>query len=225
MATPTTLFKYLPTKYLESTVDSGKVFFRNFTYFRQIEGRTRGDYMEAIHRDNPDHNIRINNLSRNFSTDVDASFLNSTDSDLIYMFCTSRTHSQELYEEFESDTCIEILDPKEFARRLRIAIRQKASTHKRGLLHRNVTYYQPNVSTNENIKDATALPFLKDEIYAHQREFRFVFGTRRAFKLKQQIVINDKYDFRAEALKGTAREKTILIGSIDDITRVHHGCV
>jgi hypothetical protein len=65
------------------------------------------------------------------------------------------------------------------------------------------------------------LPFLKDEIYADQREFRLVYGTRKAFKLKQKIVLNHGHDFRAEAMKGNARSKFITVGSIEDITIVH----
>jgi hypothetical protein len=62
---------------------------------------------------------------------------------------------------------------------------------------------------------------LKDEIYAHQKEYRFVYGTRKAFKLKQQIILNHGYDFREEAMKGTAKDKLIRVESIADIAKVH----
>ena len=222
MSYPGRVFKYLPSKYVDDVLTNGDILFRNFTYFKQTEGKTRGDYLEGSHRDNPDNDIQIKSLSKNTVGEYDASFVNSTDSDLIYMFCTSLTLSDELFEEFECDSCIEIINPEEFARRIRIIIRQRLSTHKKGLLSREITYYKPNVSTHENIKDATSLPFLKDEIYANQNEYRFVYGTRKAFKLKQQVILNHGHNFREEAMKGTAKEKLIRIGSIADIAKVHN---
>lgn len=222
MSYPERLFKYLPSKYVDDVLSNGDILFRNFTYFKQVEGKTRGDYLEACHRDNPDNNIKIKNLSKNFEGEYDASFLNSTDSDQIYMFCTSLILSDELFVEFECNSCIEIIDPEEFARRLRKVIKPRLSTHKKGLLSREITYYKPNAPTHENIKDATALPFLKDEIYADQNEYRFVYGNRKAFKLKQQIILNHGHDFREEAMKGTTKEKLIRVGSIADIAKVHN---
>lgn len=68
----------------------------------------------------------------------------------------------------------------------------------------------------------TALTFMKDKIYSDQREFRFVYGGRKAFKLKQQIILNQGHDFRAEAVRGTTTSKTIAVGSIEDITIVRN---
>ncbi len=222
MKYPERLFKYLPSKYVDSVLSNGHILFRNFTYFRQAEGKIRGDYLEAHHRDNPDNKIKINNLSKHFKAEYDASILNSTDSDLIYMFCTSLELSNELFDEFKCDSCVEITNPEEFARRLRRVIMQRLSTHKNGLLSREVIYYKPNSPTLENIKDTKVLPFLKDEMYANQKEYRFVFGTRNGFKLRQQIVLNHSYNFKKETVKGTAIDKLIRIGTIDDITKVHN---
>ena len=222
MEYPDQLYKYISSKYLESTVSRGELLFRNFTYFRQQEDRTRGDYLEAIHRDNPDRKMTIRNLTQGFTRDYDASFLNSTDSDHIFMFCTSINFSNDLYKEFKCDACIEITNPKEFCRRVRRKVRSHISTHRRGLLCGMVNYYKPNQPTEKNIKDATELPFLKDEIYSNQKEFRLVFGNKKAFVLKQQIVLNHLYNFRDEAMNRTALNKTIKIGSIEDITWIHH---
>jgi hypothetical protein len=35
-------------------------------------------------------------------------------------------------------------------------------------------------------------------------------------------VVNSKYDFRAEAMKGTPKEKMIKIGNISDIVKVKY---
>jgi len=220
---PEKLYKYMPSKYVDHTVSRGKLLFRNFTYFRQTEGKTRGDYLEAHHRDNPDHDITITNMSSGQAASGDFSFLNSTNSDVIFMFCTSKNHDSNLYEEFEADACIEIKDVPELLRRMRMSVMKLIQIHKHGLLHRDVTYYEPSKPSQENIKDATVLPFLKDSIYAHQGEYRMVFGRKGAFKLKQQIVANSGYDFRAAAQSGMAKEKLLTIGSIEDLVEVHFG--
>lgn len=221
MSYPDRLYKYLPSEFLDSTLSEGEILFRNFTYFKQQEDKARGDYLEASHRDNPDNDITITAQKDGIPRNYDASFVNSTDSDLIFMFCTSLDFSPSHYEEFDCDTCIEITKPEELCRRIRVAIRQKISTHNRGLLCGTVSYYRPNEPTNQNIEDATVLPFVKDEIYSEQCEFRFVFGVRKAFELKQQIVLNKGHDFRAEAMKGTAKSKIVRVGSIEDIAIVH----
>lgn len=221
MSYPNRLYKYLPSEFLPNTVSKGEILFRNFTYFKQQEDKTRGDYLEASHRDNPDNDITITALKDGIPRNFDASFINSTDSDLIFMFCTSLEFSPKYFEEFNCDACIEITHPEEFCRRIRTAVKRKISTHKNGLLCGKVNYYRPNEPANHNVRDATVLPFLKDEIYSNQREFRFVFGVRKAFKLTQQIVLNKGHDFRAEALAGMAKSKSIKIGSIEDIAIVH----
>jgi hypothetical protein len=218
---PNSLYKYLPAEYVEETVLKGKILFRNFTYFKQQEDKVRGDYLEGSHRDNPEKGAYI---ERKYGIGVasDISFINSTDSDLIFMFCTSLKFSSKYFKAFNCDACIEITDPKEFCRRVRIALIQKLSTHKKiGLLCGRVSYYNSTQSPEYNIKDTTALPFLKNEIYANQYEYRLVYGTKKAFFLKQQLIQNKSHDFRAEALKGNAKSKIITIGSIEDITIVH----
>lgn len=217
---PEIIYKYLPSKYLASTI-KGEILFRNFTYFKQQEDKTRGDYLEAIHRDNPDNDITITAKKDGIPRKYDASFLNSTDSDLVFMFCTSVNFSPDFFKEFNCDVCIEITDPKELCRRIRVAVKQKISTHKKGLLCGKINYYRPNRPVEQNVKDAAALPFLKDEIYANQNEFRFVFGVGKAFQLKQQIILNKGYDFREEAMKGNAKSRIVKIGSIEDIVIVH----
>lgn len=218
---PNRLYKYLPSEYLASTISKGEILFRNLTYFKQQEDKTRGDYLEASHRDNPDNDITITALKDGIRRNYDASFVNSTNSDLIFMFCTSLEFSPWYFKEFNCDACIEITEPEELCRRIRIAVKQKISTHKKGLLGGKVNYYRPNEPANQNIKDATVLPFLKDEIYSGQCEFRFVFGVRKAFELKQQIIMNKGHDFRAEAMKGVVKSKIVKIGSIEDISIVH----
>lgn len=214
------LYKYLPSCYVKNVLEKGELLFRNLTYFRQYECEKRGDPLEGYHRDNPDDDIVIDNLSSGKKIKGDFSFINSTNSDLIYVFCLSQSLNSNLFNEFESDVCIEITDADEFIRRVRIAVKRLISLHKIGLLHAPVSYYAPNKPAEFNIKDPKELVFAKDNAFLSQDEYRLVFGTKKSFNLTQQIVINGAHSFREEAMKGIAKEKMIRIGNFTDIANV-----
>lgn len=219
---PSILYKYLPSQYVDAVLKRGELLFRNLSYFRQYECEQRGDPLEGHHKDNPDNDIVITNLSMGSKIKGDFSFLNLTDTDHIYVFCLSKTYSENFFQEFESDACIEINDVPEFIRRSRIAVKRLVSAHRSGLLHKSVTYYLSNEPIELNIKDPKELIFAKDLSFKHQDEYRLAFGKKNAFKLEQKIVVNSKYDFRAEATKGTPKEKMIRIGNITDIVKVKY---
>lgn len=214
----------MPEQFVGDFIEKGLILFRNLTYFRQYEDNRRGDPLEGFHRDNPDNGMTIKNLTKGtMLKDRDISFLNSTNTDLIFVFCLSISHKNNLYDEFETNTCIEITDADEFTRRVRLAVKKLLSTHKTGLLSGKVNYYFPNQPCDFDIHDPKNLPFAKGKYYAHQEEFRLVFGTtKKAFDLKMQLVCNRGYDFLGEAKKGNAKEKFIRIGSIQDIVKVHY---
>ncbi len=216
------LYKYLPSIYVENVLKRGELLFRNLTYFKQYECEQRGDPLEAHHRDNPDNDIVLTNLSTGKKTQGDFSFLNTTDSDLIYVFCMSKTYSADLYSEFKSDACIEITDVEKFLLRAKTKLKHLVSLHKSGLIHGDVKYYAVNKSANFNIKNPKELAFAKDEIFEGQDEYRLIFGKKKAFNLIQKIVVNATYDFKSEAMKGTAKEKLLKIGDISDIANVKY---
>ena len=218
---PQRVYKFLPSEYIEPVYRQGQLLFRNLTYFRQFEDKTRGDHLEGHHRDNPDNNIQITNLRTGTTQSGDYSFLNTTDTDEIFVYCLATRLDASLYAAFQSDACIEITDVPTFEKRTRIAIAKLASKHRKGLLCGPVAYYAPNKPSNVDIKDPTKLAFLKDQIYSHQSEYRLVFGTRKAFRLQQKLVVNKGYDSRAEALKGSPKSKTIKVGSLGAIATVH----
>ena len=213
----------MPSQYAENFTKKGDLLFRNLSYFRQYEDNMRGDPLEGFHRDNPDNDVILSDpKTGKVLAKGDFSFLNSTNTDLINVFCLSMCHKQELYKEFSSDCCIEILDSNEFIRKIRIAVKRLISAHKCGLLHRDVVYYHDNAPAGFDIKDPKYLAFAKGVHYQHQNEYRFVFGKKKAFDLKQQIVVNATYDFIGEANKGTPKEKHIFIGNISELVKIYY---
>jgi hypothetical protein len=219
---PERLYKYLPSKWLRAVVGDGQLLFRNLTYFRQCEDRQRGDPLEAHHRDNPSNGAQLTVVSSGKIIRGSFSFLNSVDSDLIYAFCLSKTCSRRLLAEFDSNACIEIMDVEEFVRRVQRAVIRLPSTHNWGLLHGDARYYADNEAATFNVKNPRDVIFAKSACFTYQDEYRLAFGTRKAFRLKQTIIDNRIYDFAAEAMKGTAKQKTIQIGDISDITNIIH---
>ncbi|MCU7808552.1 MAG: hypothetical protein KZQ73_11895, partial [Candidatus Thiodiazotropha sp. (ex Semelilucina semeliformis)] len=156
------LYKYMPSQYAGSFVKKGDLLFRNLSYFRQYEDNKRGDPLEGFHRDNPDNDVTLSDpKTGRILAKGDFSFLNSTNTDSINVFCLSMRHDSRLYKEFCSDCCIEILDPDEFIRRTRIAVKKLISTHQSGLLHREVIYYHDNKPAGFDIKNPKNLAFVK----------------------------------------------------------------
>lgn len=222
MNTQLKLYKYLHSKFADDVVKKGDLLFRNLSYFRQYEDNRRGDPLEGFHRDNPDNDITISDPDTGrIIAKGDFSFLNSTKTDLINVFCLSAELQIELFEEFKADCCIEIIDKDEFTQRTRFSLRKLSSVHSSGLLSGFVKYYTHSAPAGFDIKNPQNLAFAKGVHYKHQKEFRLVFGDKKAFHLKQEIVINKSYDLIGEAKKGTPKEKHIFIGNICDIVKIH----
>lgn len=209
----------MPSKYVPAFLNRGEILFRNLTYFRQQEGKVRGDPYEGIHKDHPGTDIVIENITLGTKIVGKYSFLNSTDSDLVFVFCLSERRSKDLMAEFKSDACIEIFKPEEFVRRVRFALARLISVHPAGLIAQPVHYYHQAVAARFDIKDPTQLAFAKGESYSEQEEFRLSFGTRRAFKLVEQIT-QPHYDPYDDAMKGQCKEKLIRVGSLHDVARL-----
>ena len=218
---PDKIYKYIPSKYVDDVTKKGTVLFRNLSYFRQMADRSRGDHLEGHHRDNPDNDVTITNLSSGMTVSGDFSFLNSTNTDKTFIYCLSTFHDEQLYEDFSCDACVEIMEPAEFIRRVRIAVKRLVSIDPAGLMFGPVHYYAVNKPSKSDIKNPKKLAFLKDEEYSYQREYRLVFGRKNAFKLEQRIVVNSAYDFLSATKHLTPKEKRIMVGSILDLVTVH----
>lgn len=210
---------------MRNVSQKGSILFRNFTYFKIEKSEERGDPFEGIHLDNPDNDVEIKILDTGRKLRGDFSCSNEIiDSDLVYVFCLSQTYSEDLYVKFKSDACIEFTNIDEFIRRLKIKIVPKLSTNREiGLLHNPVKYYKCNEASGIDVEDPKQIPFVKNETFSYQDEYRIVFGkSKRSFKLQRSILVNSLYDFKKEALKGQAKEQFVDIGDISDITKVHY---
>jgi hypothetical protein len=213
------LFKYLPAAYVPALLERGELLFRNLTYFRQCEGRVRGDPYEGIHKDHPGTEREIRNLTNGFVSRGAFSFLHSTDSDQIFAFCLSQRLDARMAKDFGTDAVIEFFDPEELIRRVRFNLRRVLSVHRAGVLAKEVTYYRPDEPALFDVADPKNLAFVKNDQYRPQSEYRLVFGSRKAFKLIQQIA-QPHHDPYEDAMQKTPAEKLVRLGTLSDIARV-----
>lgn len=220
MCVPRRLYKYLCGCHVQGLVD-GQLLFRSLSYFRQVEHAGRGDIYEGMHVDHPEGGVTITNLSRGTVTKGDFAFINRVRPDLIYCLCFSQRLHPHLFDEFSSDSCVEVTDVSEFLRRVALAVEGLKSPPDWELMHRPVEYYASNQTVQVNIKEPRNLPFFKLSSFSQQSEYRLVAAPSSAFHLIQEIVDTAAYDFSTGAAGGATREIRLQVGSIEDIAIVH----
>jgi hypothetical protein len=217
------LFKYLPSKYYDSFIKQGEFIFRNLSYYKKYENENRNDYFEGIHRDNPDKEPVIYNLTRGTQLKGDFTFINKIYSDEIFVFCVSRNYSEDLYMKFECDMCIEFLNEEEILKKLsKKIIPGKLANIDYGIRGDSVVYYKKNEPCNEDFRSPYRIPFLKDSSYSIQNEYRFVFGKGMNCTKTIKQILMPGYDYKEEAKIGIEKSIRITIGNIEQLVRVHY---
>ena len=213
------LYKYLPAKYAEAFVQRGEILFRTLSYFRKIEHAARGDEIEGMHVDAPDHDtsLTVERLGKTFVGRYRV--LNSVDQERVYAFCCSRLYSVELQAEFVCDRCVAISDPDTLFLRCRVAARRHLRLEPPDLIHREVAYYAPNAESPLPITDPHALPFLKHETFAEQSEYRAIFAALGGFKITRRIVM-PQFTFTEEVQKANSSERLLRLGSLKGIAEI-----
>lgn len=89
-----------------------------------------------------------------------------------YVYCTSCDWDPDLFKDFNSDCCVVINNPEEFARRLKLAATSQLSNWY--FHHCPIEYFDAYERThNQHIDNAMS----KDLKYAYQREYRFIWAS------------------------------------------------
>jgi len=209
MEVPGRLYKYLPSCYADSFVERGVVLFRNLAHFRMIEDIGRRDLLEGLHMDYPDNPVTITSLHGRGWFRGRAAFLNSINTQRLFVFCLSEILDDSLFEKFSADACVEIVNPLEFIRRCRVAVRKKFYFRDSDLLYRAISYYLPNRPAPIDVTNPRQLAFCKHEKYAVEREYRLAFALKGALKRTRRMVrIDEGFSFDEEiaALNSDKRE-------------------
>lgn len=186
---PNRLYKYMPTRYVDDFVHRGIILFRNLTYFRRYEtDPSRGDLFEGRHIDRPGGGIKITSSSTGHTVEGDFAFINSIQTERVFVFCMSTRRDPDLYEAFDADACVEITSPGQFVKDCRQALKAVTSLSGYRLFCRQVEYYGKNKAALGNVKDPSMIPFFKPVEYAVQSEYRLMLADLASLKLKQRIV-------------------------------------
>lgn len=162
------LFKYIPNQFIEQYVEEGQILFRPLSYFINEYQEPKGVFVRC---DPSEGGVEID------THNIDEVYVNGTKCEIVpnsfyawqayknphnfFIHCVSKKLSSELFMDFKSDSCIEIIDPNTFIEMLKAAIPFSE------LYHNDVDY-----------KDKVQRPdkklfFYKEEKYTRQNEYRF----------------------------------------------------
>jgi hypothetical protein len=219
------LFKYYSERRWAEAFVQGELLFRSLAYFRDYEDEeTRGDRNEgtAIHR--PRGGLVINNQTQGKTfTLPDHAFVSRAKQSEIFVFCLSRSRTDEHRTRFKGVACVEICDIPAFCRRIQAALGPGATfpgRPGRTRIGHCVEYYREEDAAGTRWALPDLIATSKLDTYAWQDEFRLVFSLTNALafenvelRLEQDVVNPGNPD----------EHKTHLVkaASLSDICRLH----
>ena len=138
----------------------------------------------------------------------------------IFVFCTSMAKRRDLAREFESDQCVEIIDPLAFASRLAGALRT-ARPDWTQLQHRPVFYYRDEDPLGTDWAIPTRIATSKRYLYRRQREYRYVCGPPHVFDVHQTSLQLSPPGSIPPQTASVHGEQIVNVGKLGSICRVH----
>lgn len=211
------LQKYYDDRRWAEAFLNGEILFRSLSYFRDYEDENiRRDRSEGTSLFQPENGLVINNLSQGTKfTLPDHSFQSSAKADEIFIFCASRSHSDERYKKFGAVARVEILDIASLCGRVKRALPADAV-----LRGQPVAYYSAaeNPTPRWAFPEQIATSKLAD--YAWQEEFRVVFSLTGALgfeKVEPRLV---QTDARRRQRHTMHQPYLLKVGCLSDICRL-----
>jgi hypothetical protein len=220
------LFRYYAEpKWADDFLD-GRMRFWSLSYFRDREDKSvRGDPNEGTGIFAPEGGLEVSNHTQRTRFNMPAHALTSQAvCDEIFVFCTSRTLSSRLWDEFGALVCIEITDVPAFCSRVAAALPEGArfpGRPGRERLGQRVDYYQTSdaVGTRWALPDRIALSKLRT--FAWQDEFRLVFSTSGALDFQNVTLTLEPRDAAPPLGAAGHPHRDIAAASLRDICQVH----
>ena len=216
------LFKYLPSKYLEAFVKRGELLFRSLSYFRNYEElQVRGDRHEGQRLFAPAKGLEITKTESGEKLLLPWAFEASVRDREIFVFCLSHVSSLELAREFGADVCVEIQDPIVLLSRVRSAVALRRWVKHARLLHGSVEYYSPEAPPLAERAVPERMVMRKTAAYSHQQEYRLAFARGDALRVNNvQTQITATPGAPHPTLEAHP-EHVLHVGSISRICTIH----
>jgi hypothetical protein len=178
------LYKYLPSKYLEAFLSRGEVLFRALSYFRHYEElEVRGDRHEGVHLFSPSKGLEVRKNETHQAFHLPMDFEAKVQDREIFVFCLSACRSPELAAEFNADVCIELTEPESFVAAIQQTLLSRPSLKSKRVVHGLVTYYEPEAPPLAKWAVPEYVALSKLARYQRQAEYRLTFGRRHAFNV------------------------------------------
>ena len=223
------LYKYYTERRWADEFLDGKLLFRSLSYFRDIEDKNvREDQNEGNAIFRPKGGLVVNNESQGATFTLPGyAFESRVKQNEIFVFCMSRSLTDELRSRFRAVVCIEILNVAEFCTRIEAALppATKFPEQARGRparIGRRVEYYREAEGGNPRWALPEMIATSKLDGYAWQNEFRLVFSLTDALEFEKvdTRLVHDSHP-REPAKPDEQHSYSVNAKILLDICRVH----
>lgn len=217
------LYKYLPAKYVDAFVRDGAVLFRSLSYFRDYEdAQVRGDEFEGTRLHRPHGGLEITLTATQQKVVLPHSFESSANEDDIFVFCLSTVLSADLAAQFQANACIEIQSPSRFLASVRDALLRRPSIKSKILVHGEVKYYTPDQPPVIDWALPEKIAMSKLSAYMPQHEYRIAFAVNDAFRVENTRLRLVSPGERRAPRAESHPERVFKLGNLTKLCKVHH---
>jgi hypothetical protein len=219
----TSLYKYLPAKYVERFIREGAILFRPLSYFRDYEdAQVRGDEHEGTRLHRPINGLETTLVETQQKIVLPHSFESTANEDDIFVFCASTILSAELATQFNADACIEVTNLGTFVGGIRSALLRRPSIKNKTLVHGQVKYYSPEEPPIVDWALPEKIAMSKLNTYTHQQEYRFTFAVNDAFRIENtSIRLVSPLERRPSRATPHPKDRLFKLGNISKLCKVH----
>ncbi len=219
------LYKYFSESRWANAFLQGELLFRSLSYFLDYEDEgVRQDENEGIAIYRPDGGLVINNHTQGIVHNLpDHAFEAEVGQRDIFIYCLSRSFTDDLRQGFNAAACVEIYDIPNFCQRIEAALPVTAKFP--GLagqrrIGRRVDYYEVTESATPRWALPDVIATSKLRKYAWQDEFRLVFSLTDALEFEKVQVRLQRGD-RKRPVTGEHPTYLAKAGSLIDICKLY----
>lgn len=212
------LYKYFTNRKWADAFLDGEVFFNSLAYFRDYEdGNVREDKNEGNSVYRPEEGLLITNHTQGKTFSMPGfAFESTANQEEIFVFCVSRSLTDDLRKRFNAVACVEIFKIQTFCARIARALPPHVTVRAD-----RVDYYDLSEPPNPRWALPDQIAMSKFKSYAWQNEFRFVFCLTDALGFEKAALRLVKGDAREAPKPAEHHSHLLRARSLRDICRLH----